>query len=360
MPRPPKPDLELVNLGAIVDQPFVYQANNPSTVKVPSALSSLTKATALPDGTSEGTTTYTYGPMLELAGEVQVNDGATKTTRYHYSAPDPVELLVALEKKAKEQEKVCAELDLQEAASKQARASARQRLKVTREKIAKVRGQGSVAPARLVATSWIEIGEGSLIVKGETRFEYEGTDIISALTTVTTMEDPPRVDELESTFRYNDLGQVSEIDVAGSVTHCEYDPLGRLAVKRGGFVSPSGDFLAHHRTVFLYSPPVGDPNQVPPPNALLSSTNDSMSGTPTAFEQTPEPLESIPEPPGSPADAEGGGEADNGPGWLGKLFGSSPGDAPSPAGAPEPPSIDPPTLSGDFDYTKVSGTYTYP
>ena len=357
MPRPPKPDLDLVNLGAIIDQPFVYQAKNPSTLKVPSALASLTKATALPDGKSEGATTYTYGPTLNLVGEVQANDGATKTTRYHYVAPDPVELLAALERKAAEQEKTCSDLDLHESASTEARGSARQRLRVTREKITKVRDQGPAIPARLAATSWIEVGEGSLIVKGETRFEYDGTDIVSAMTTVTTMEDPPRVDELESTFRYNDLGQVSEIDVAGSVTHCEYDPLGRLAVKRGGFVSPTGDFLAHHRTVFLYSPPAGDPNQVPPPNALLSSINDSMSGTPAAFEQTPEPLKSIPEPQASPPGMEDGGDD---PGWLGKLLGSTPAGGPPPDGPQAVAPVDPSRLSGDFDYTDVKGTYAYP
>jgi len=361
MPRPPKLDLDLVNVGAIIDQPFFYQAGNSPTTMGPSALTTVTKAAAIPGGTASGKTTYSYGPMQELTGEVQANDGATKATRYLYVAPDPVKVLAELECRATDQERTCAALDLGGAASKVATASARQRLQLTRERIAKIMRQGSALPARLAASSWIETGEGSLIVKGEARFEYDCTDIVSATTTVTTMEDPPRVTEVESTFRYNDLGQVAEIDLAGAVTHCEYDLLGRLAVKRGAFVSPCGDFLAHHRTVFLYSPPAGDPTQAPPPNALLSSTNDSVSGSPTAFEETPEPLKSVPEPPGCPSVPAGKDvDADERPGWFGKIFGNTPDKAPQSDGSPSGASIKPGGLGSNFDLTNVMGTYAYP
>ncbi|MDG1491284.1 MAG: RHS repeat protein [Planctomycetota bacterium] len=359
MPRPPKPDLDLVNVGAIIDQPFFYQAGRSASARVPSALNTVTKAAAIPGGTSEGQTTYSYGPLQELTGEVQANGGATKATRYVYVAPDPVLVLAELESRAADQEKAHAALDLDESASKAARASALQRLQLTRQKIARVRDEGASLPARLASSSWIETGEGSLIVKGATRFEYNCTDVVSATTTITTMQTPPRVHEMGSTFRYNDLGQVSEIDAAGSVTRCEYDALGRLAVKRGKFASPSGDFLAHHRTVFLYSPPAGSADPAAPPDALLSSTNDSISGTSSAFQQTPEPLNSVPTPPGSPPVGEDA-DKDKAPSWLERLLGSTPDTAPQPSSPPRDASIDPPGAEGDFDHTNVMGTYAYP
>ncbi len=359
MPRPLKPDLDLVNVGAIIDQPFFYQAGRSASAGVPSALNTVTKAAAIPGGTSEGQATYSYGPLQELTGEVQANGGATKATRYVYAAPDLDLVLAELESRAADQEKAYAALDLDESASKAARSSALRRLQLTRQKIARLRDEGTSLPARLASSSWIETGEGSLIVRGETRFEYNCTDIVGATTTITTMQTPPRVQEMGSTFRYNDLGQVSEIDAAGSVSRCEYDALGRLAVKRGEFAFPSGDFLAHHRTVFLYSPPAGSADSAAPPGALLSSTNDSISGTSTAFEQTPEPLDSIPTPPGSPPIGEGA-DSDESPSWLQRMLGSAPNPAPQPSSPSRDASVDPPGVEGDFDHTNVVGTYAYP
>lgn len=359
MARPPKPDTDLVNLGAIIDQPFLFQAGNPSSIRVPGALASVTRSTAIPGGTAEGATTYSYGPAMELIRDVQVTDGGTKSTEYLYSAPDPAELLSALESKAASQAERVAALSAQDPRPGEQLNAAKTRLATTREKISTIRKLGSDVPARMVATTWVEIGEGSLMVRGETRFEYDGTDIVSALTTVKTMEVPPRIDELKSEFRYNDLGQVSEIDESGSITHCEYDALGRLAAKRGGYVSSSGDFLADHKTVFTYSPPTGDPNQVPPPNALLSSVNDSVSGSPAPFEENPRPLDALAvKGPSASGDASDGG-AHSSEGWLKKLIG---GDAStSQVEAPDAPApIDLGRLEGDFDTTNVVSTYSYP
>ena len=215
------------------------------------------------------------------------------------------------------------------------------------------------------------------MVNGETVFHYEGTDIVRSKSTVTTTETPPRVDELETSYRYNDLGQVHEIETAGSVTRCEYDVIGRLAKKSGGFISPAGDFLADHRTLFAYTPPVGDPNQIPPPNALLSSVNDSISGPLPAFKKTPEPMKKIAEPSMAPAGAAAENdavtasetEADAPRGWLGKLFGGpkpqadAGRDVTAAPVAPPPaatPSLPLPELPGALDTTRVQTIYAYP
>ncbi|MGK0482556.1 MAG: YD repeat-containing protein [Planctomycetota bacterium] len=369
MPSPPKPDLNLVNTGAIIDQPFLFQANNPSTCKVPSTLTFMTKSTLIPGGTAEGTATYTHSPLNALLGESQVTSGAVKTTQYLYTAPDPSAIIAGLEAKLVQQETECVELESQTGVAAEAIASARQRLKTTKEKLATAKKQGAAAPPRLTATKWTEIGDGDLVVKGEAYFEYEGTDIIHSISTVMTMESPPRVDQLDTDYRYNDLGQVAEIETAGAVTWCEYDVLGRLSVKHGNFISPAGDFLAVHRTVFTYSPPIGDPNQIPPPNAVLSSVNDSISGSQLAFEVTPEPMKQIPEPvaPGMNALVSAPKEETSEPkGWLAKLLGKAPEDpaAIKAIGAPNaiapPPLLDLTVLEGDFDKTRVQSLYAYP
>lgn len=331
--NPPKPDRDLTNLGAILDQPFLFQARNPFMVKVPSSQSFVTQSTLLPSGTATGVAVYSYDPANMLAREVQTTGPATKTTEYLYSPADPAEIITALKARRSAQQAELAELKAQSPSDKSALKACKQRLKTTEEKLAKAKKAGASPPAKLARTKWTEESEGEVTVSGETVFHYDGPDIARSTSTIKTHEEPPRIDQLETEYRYNALGQVHEIETAGSVTECEYDPMGRLASKSGHFLSPAGDFLADHRTEFTYSPAAGDPKQIPPPNALLSSVNDSISGPLPGFQESPDPLEAM--PPSAPAAGLASGIA-------------------------EPPPLPQPPISGKLDTTRVTSTYVYP
>lgn len=351
MPTPPKPDLNLVNLGAIIDQPFLFQQNNPSTVKVPSSQAFNTESTLIPGGSASGSAAYSYSPPNQLAQEVQTTSGAVKTTDYIYQPADMAAIIEALETKLARAEADYAELGAAPGVDPVDLADAKARVSAAKERVAAAKKVKS-PPAQLVQTKWLEVGDGDLMVSGNTIFVYEGPDIVRSTTTVTTHEDPPRVDELETEYRYNDLGQVTEIDCAGSVTHCEYDPLGRLARKVGSFIAPAGNFLADNRTTFTYTPPAGDPNQIPPPNALVSSVNDSVSGPLAGFEETPEPLKLVPEvtPPPPPAPEKKGT-------LMEKIFGVAE-EVPASTAPPKMPPLK--SLPGDLDTTQVLSLYAYP
>tara|TARA_R110002072_G_scaffold10569_1_gene49085 strand:- start:134 stop:1084 length:951 start_codon:yes stop_codon:yes gene_type:complete len=288
-PKIPPPDRHLVNVGAILERPFLHQ------LRMPLTLGSAVDATKLDDPV-EGVTTFTFlGTQLLM--DVYKNDGCEKTTEYHYTAVDPAETIAALNKKRVElqlkHDGMSAASDFDPLAQK---AVAREIKKVD-EAIKKItlESKKGPPPPRLVRLTFVEDTDGQVLVTGETTFEYDAGDIVKAKSVTQTDESPPRVDRLEKVYTYNDLGQVTQVDEGGAVTYFRYDPVGRMIQTDGDYLSQAEDYRAFHRTLYTYTPP-GDPTMTPPPNSLLTSLNDSASGPMDEWAKTNLKPETMPPP----------------------------------------------------------------
>ena len=74
--KPQKLDKDLVNLGAIIDQPFVYQAKHPTKTRMPESQHFEAQSTLIPGGSASGDAAYTYDAENNLTKEVQAASGA--------------------------------------------------------------------------------------------------------------------------------------------------------------------------------------------------------------------------------------------------------------------------------------------
>jgi len=265
--EPVPPSIGRLNLGIILETPFLHQ-----TLMKPNVFNAKVESTALPNKTSESTAAFTYlGPELVL--NEYSNETSEKRTEYHYTPSDPSEMIAAIEKEIAK-----LKVERKEVSEKVEATAYKNRIKLLEldiNKLKRMKKQGGI-PMKLVRTSFHEKRiEADIEVDGEMIFEYEGPNIVKGTTTTKTNEDPPKVAEVIRKYKYNFMGQLTEMDLYDCLTKYTYDPLFRLAAAECNFISPMGDFVSKDKTVYTYAPPGSDPI---PANALIQSVTDAYSG----------------------------------------------------------------------------------
>jgi len=286
-PEPPKPPWPPdVNVGLIVDVPTLWQS------KPPPLLLATVESTLLPASPQQGQIAFTFVGGRQLMQSQFTGGLATKVTTFHYSPADPGAQLAAVEDRIE-----ALEAKVATARTKPERDSLKDGLKTLEAMARKLRkdAKAGVAAPRLGYTTFVESAPGEVAVSGQTAFQYEGLDIVKAITTSETDEDPPQVDRMEYRYEYDALGRLAAMDAGGQITRVSYDPFGKPVGTRMEFLSPAGDFLSFMETTYAYAPPGMDPV---PANGLLSAVTTAYSGPASAFGQSPAaPVPPPPKPP---------------------------------------------------------------
>ena len=222
MPIEPLPPVrELLNLGIVLECPFLHQ------VILPTALQT-TVFSSQKSGPSAGVTAYSYAGT-RLVKSVFTGGDAVKTIDYHYTPADPAEKIARLEADlalAKEELKAA-----KKAKATESIPTKKQKIDLLKSDLKKLKKEAKASgfqPMTLVRSTFVESSPGMVGVRGETVYEYESGNVVRAVTTSETDEDPPRPAELTREYTYNDLGQLVSMDLAGCVTEFTYAPTGQL------------------------------------------------------------------------------------------------------------------------------------
>ncbi len=278
MPSPPTPEplppvRELLNLGIILECPFLHQ------LALPTILNTVV-ISSQKDGPAQGATAYTYAGT-RLTKSVFTGGGAEKIVEYHYTPSDPSEKIAIHEAEIAKSKDELREAKLAKDTGRMS--TVKNRIDLQKSDLKKLKKQAkdkSFNPMVLQRTTFVENSPGQVGVSGETVFEYDGANIVKATTSSQTDEDPPRIADVAREYKYNDLGQLSEMDMAGCITEFSYAPTGQLLKSSGGFVSPTGDFICEDTCIYTYAPPGSNPIA---PNALIASLTDAKSGPASEF-----------------------------------------------------------------------------